>query len=329
MRPLLSIIIPVFNVEKYIGECFDSIKRQKMKEEVEIICVNDGSTDRSGFICDEYAKIDKRFKIFHQKNKGVSSARNLGIKMSKGKYIAWIDPDDYISDNWWDNIKNILENDKKVDIIFFDYIILKDKKYIKKTFANKSSYISKKDFLYNLSGNQKIQGQLWQKIFKKELLKQYTFPENISFLEDYAMLSRFVLKAENIYYLSKKLYVYRLREHSITKDVSIEKVYMSYLIVKEVYDYLQKNNFEVSRIGYLIQALKVCISYYKTNNNDRKNFIDKFDICRNLIDKNILYVLISKDCNFINKFKFLLYKCNLISLGLYLKKFCGRFISLL
>lgn len=123
MQPLVSIIIPVYNVENYIKECFESIKIQKTRDDLEVICIDDGSTDRSGIICDEYAKSDKRFKVIHQKNKGVSATRNLGVSISKGKYLAWIDPDDYINENWWNSIKNLL--DDNIDIIFFDYKIKK------------------------------------------------------------------------------------------------------------------------------------------------------------------------------------------------------------
>lgn len=116
MQPLVSIIVPIYNVEKYIEKCFDSIRKQDVKEDIEIICIDDGSTDKSGIICDKYVELDKRFKVIHQSNKGVSYTRNLGVQISKGKYLAWIDPDDYIDDNWWNNIKKII--DKDVDIIF-------------------------------------------------------------------------------------------------------------------------------------------------------------------------------------------------------------------
>ena len=234
MKPLVSIIIPVFNVEKYIKECFDSIRKQNMMNDVEIICIDDGSTDKSGIICDEYAKLDKNFKVIHQKNKGISATRNLGIKISQGKYIAWIDPDDYISDNWWSSIKKLLKKDRKIDVIFFDYVVMEKEKYINKRFSNKSKCIDKKIFLYELAANQKIQGQLWQKVFKRELIENLMFPENVSFLEDYAMLPKFTINAQKIYYLSEFLYIHRTRKKSLTTDVSMEKIYISYLIVKKI-----------------------------------------------------------------------------------------------
>ena len=116
--PLLSVIIPVYNVQDYIGECFESIIMQNT-DCMEVICIDDGSTDDSGKICDEYAKKNANIIVVHQENKGVAAARNLGLKLASGEYIAWIDPDDYISENWFEIISVKLEN--SIDIVFCDY----------------------------------------------------------------------------------------------------------------------------------------------------------------------------------------------------------------
>ncbi len=100
----ISVIIPVYNVEKYLRDCLDSVINQTLKE-IEIICINDGSTDDSGKIIDEYAKKDERIKVIHKKNEGVSIARNLGIKIATGKFVCFIDPDDIYPTN---DILNIL-----------------------------------------------------------------------------------------------------------------------------------------------------------------------------------------------------------------------------
>ena len=92
---LISIIVPVYNVEEYLKECIDSIINQTYKR-IEIILVDDGSTDKSGKICDDYAKIDKRIKVVHKENGGLSDARNVGISVSSGKYIAFVDSDDWV-----------------------------------------------------------------------------------------------------------------------------------------------------------------------------------------------------------------------------------------
>ena len=94
--PKLSIIVPVYNVDKYLERCIRSILNQTY-ENFEIILVNDGSTDNSGIICENYSKVDSRIRVIHKKNEGVSSARNIGVDNAKGKYIGFIDPDDYIN----------------------------------------------------------------------------------------------------------------------------------------------------------------------------------------------------------------------------------------
>ena len=94
--PLISIIIPVFNAEKYLTECLDSVRGQTL-EDVEILCVNDGSTDQSGTICDRYAAEDPRFRVIHQKNAGQSAARNRGLELALGKYVMFVDADDTLS----------------------------------------------------------------------------------------------------------------------------------------------------------------------------------------------------------------------------------------
>lgn len=98
-NPTISIIIPIYNTEKYLRRCLDSIVAQTYKD-FECIIVDDGSTDGSGKICDEYVAKDNRFKVFHKKNGGVSSARNLGLDNAKGEYIAFCDADDYVKENW-------------------------------------------------------------------------------------------------------------------------------------------------------------------------------------------------------------------------------------
>ena len=113
----VSVIVPVYNVSKYLQQCFDSIKNQSYKN-LEIILIDDGSTDGSSIICDELKKEDKRVKVIHQKNKGLAETRNIGIKHSTSNLITFIDSDDYIEPNMFKVLKeNILDN----DLIIFNY----------------------------------------------------------------------------------------------------------------------------------------------------------------------------------------------------------------
>nr|WP_302853132.1 glycosyltransferase [Methanosphaera stadtmanae] len=111
MNQKVSIVIPVYNVEKYIERCLKSILNQTL-DSIEVIVIDDGSTDNSGKICDEFSTKYKNVKTFHKRNGGVSSARNLGISIAKGEYIGFVDPDDFIHVNMY---KELYENAKKVN----------------------------------------------------------------------------------------------------------------------------------------------------------------------------------------------------------------------
>ena len=114
----ISIIVPVYNVEKYLRECLDSISQLKTVT-WEVILVDDGSTDTSGQICDEYAKQDSRFRVIHQKNAGVSAARNAGLDAAKGEWIWFVDSDDIVDTQCVPNTKNWLDNQGDVDYVMF------------------------------------------------------------------------------------------------------------------------------------------------------------------------------------------------------------------
>jgi len=119
MKPKISVIVPVYNVEPYLKRCLDSIINQSMKE-IEILVIDDGSTDKSGEICNEYAKIDDRIKVTHQKNSGLSHTRNFGLDQAQGKYVMFVDSDDYVEENFCQIPYEIAEKNC-VDIVMFRY----------------------------------------------------------------------------------------------------------------------------------------------------------------------------------------------------------------
>lgn len=124
----LSIIVPVYKVEQYLNRCVDSILNQTYRN-IEIVLVDDGSPDRSGEICDRYAKSDERVKVVHKKNGGVSSARNIGFSSSTGEYIGYVDSDDYIAPTMYEDMIDVLEKND-LDIVCCDAFIVKGDKLI-------------------------------------------------------------------------------------------------------------------------------------------------------------------------------------------------------
>lgn len=289
----ISIIIPVYNVENYIEKCFESIIRQKNMYEAEIICIDDGSTDSSGIICDQYAEKDKRFKVIHQKNSGVSTARNVGLEMARGEYIAWIDPDDCMNENWYTKIKPFIE--KKVDVIFFDYISIVNDNEIKVKYEDKSKYMKRGEFLKELVLNTKIQSHLWSKVIKRTLFSDIKFPVDLRELEDFAVIHYIIEKAEKIYYISDYLYYYLVRETGLVRsEIDFDFNYKGYLLSKDRYKYLIERNVNVSRIGYMLYASCVCMNFYKLKIFNEEQLI-KFKTCKKELNNNIKYILLSKE----------------------------------
>ena len=121
MRPFLSVIIPVYNVEDYLYRCIDSISKQTLID-LEIILINDGSTDTSGIICNDFADKDNRIKVIHQKNAGVSVARNKGVEIAIGDYVTFVDSDDWIEPTMYEEMfKTTLQNNS-LDVVMCDFV---------------------------------------------------------------------------------------------------------------------------------------------------------------------------------------------------------------
>ena len=239
---MISIIIPIYNSEKYLKECLTSIQQQSYKN-FEAILINDGSSDGSIKICEDFCLKDDRFRLFDQQNQGVSKARNKGILVSKGENIMFVDSDDYLE---CDALKIINSNIKNSDLFCFGYSLLfKNKKtqVLLKNSSNNFNYISKNILLDNYLG-----GYLWNKVFKRVILKDNNicFKENVHFCEDLLFVNDYLKYCYNIYYLNLSLYNYRMRKSSVSynfyseKNISIldsyETLAKMYKTIDEVYN---------------------------------------------------------------------------------------------
>ncbi len=177
--PKISIIVPVYKVEKYIHQCIDSILKQTFTD-IELILVDDGSPDSCGKICDEYAVKDRRVKVIHKENGGLSDARNTGVKCAKGEYISFVDSDDWIAPNaleeaLWQMLKN------EVDMLKFGFIKTDGRK--SKTVTFKENKIFDKD-LFGKYFDGVLWTIAWGTLYKAELAKKVLFPEKISHKEN-------------------------------------------------------------------------------------------------------------------------------------------------
>lgn len=215
----ISIIVPVYNVEKYVEKCIQSLINQSYKN-IEIILVDDGSNDRSNKIIDEYAKVDSRILTIHQKNKGVSAARNAGLKVATGEYVGFVDPDDYVDYQMYETmLKKIELNMSDLAVCGFSKVTeLSDKEEI---FEIKDELLSPKkcvEDLFDFRGGYAIKPSVWNKLFRRDKIGDLKFDENIGISEDLKFFVQYILKCNSIVYVKQAFYKNLQRDGSITRS---------------------------------------------------------------------------------------------------------------
>lgn len=303
----ISVIIPVYNTEKFLKRCLDSVLNQTLKE-IEIIIINDGSTDNSLEILKTYAEKDERIVIINKKNGGLSSARNAGLELATGKYIYNIDSDDYLESNLvLEQLYNKCEKEK-IDILVFDYYndFGIKKEYIKNIINSEDSDINKKQYIKDLI-NSKWGISIWGKLIKRELFEKnkIKFPENIFMGEDLLTTLKLIVYAYRIRKINKAFYNYVQHENQGTKTINKEKKYQDYynlymeiknfLLGKNIF-YKYENEFNEKIFEFSTRILR--LKYRKTQ--VYKNF--KTYLIVNKI--NFLNSKTYKKMNIINKIKF-------------------------
>lgn len=221
MEEKISIIVPIYNVEKYLDTCINSICNQSYTN-LEIILIDDGSPDNCSEICDNWKIKDDRIIVIHQKNGGLSNARNTGIDICTGKYIIFIDSDDYIDRNMvkklYDNI-----NKTKSDISICDYYLEKNKKislnnYPEVIFCTTAS--DKFDYLFNEYST--VTTVAWNKIYKRQLFEKLRYPDG-KIHEDEFVICELLEMADKISYMLEPLYYYVQRNNSIMKQFNLKR----------------------------------------------------------------------------------------------------------
>ncbi len=247
----ISVIIPIYNVEKYLARCLDSIINQTFQN-LEIICIDDGSTDNSLTIAEEYANKDKRISIIHQENKGPSVARNIGMKIAKGKYISFIDSDDWI------------------DLDFFEKLYSAAEKYnadaacagIKRPHADGRTpfklKFDKEMILSTTSEKYKIleiprKCYVWNKIYKREEIERQNlkFIEKITCCEDVYFTTKFLYYSRNIAIVPNTAYYYWVNNKSITRNLK-DKAQVDLLIArKDFIKFSRKHHIQCDEKFYI------------------------------------------------------------------------------
>ena len=264
---LISIVIPVYNVETYLKECVDSVLCQTY-ENIEIILVDDGSTDASGRLCDELEAEHNIISVIHKKNGGLSEARNIGIDKAKGSYICFIDSDDMVSHDYVESMKETLGESVKISACGYCHYYDSGKK-VKINFDSINHYykgIEAQKYL-NIIGYFNVSA--CNKLFDRELFDEIRFPIGKK-SEDWYVMYRLIEKAGGIYYNSDVKYYYRQRKGSITKSSNVNDAAIE--ASREVYSYYISKKWKEA-IPYAAQSLAFAnIGVYNTylcGNQDR------------------------------------------------------------
>lgn len=298
----VSIIVPIYNAEKYLKECLESLVNQTYNN-FEIILINDGSIDNSSDICKEYIKIYDNIIYQENENHGVSYSRNFGIKLATGEYIAFVDSDDYIEH---DMITNLLkEFNRDIDMVVCNYICDYQNGF-KKNIYNYNNLIDAKETQSLLFNESSIKGFCWNKIYKKSIIDKYNleFREDINVCEDSLFNYQYLEHSKNIYICGEYKYHYRVRKSSITnfynsKDITFFKIYDEiYKTNHNIYDdsinfysysffkyekVIKQSNIKILKINYfdciknknISKRTKLMITYFHFCPTFLKKIIEK------------------------------------------------------
>lgn len=288
---MVSIIVPVYNAEKFLELCITSIINQSYND-IELILIDDGSTDNSGKICDEYALKDERITVFHCRNNGVSAARNIGLDNAKGKYIIFIDSDDYVEKNYIEELVKAIESDKNELAICGIKEIENKKVKIRKKRAKLTGnfyedYFSLIDFLC----------VPFAKIFLSEIIEKnkIRFNEKLSYAEDEIFNLTYYQYINNYKFVYKCLYIYNRFSGSLgdKKILRTKEQFLNYIYKLK----LEKNIFHKLPIRKKEQILgeqiiRAILDFADIENY--KNFSKEAELIRNICYKNFAYNKLSK-----------------------------------
>ena len=201
-----SIIVAVYNTEAYLDKCLQSILNQTFTD-FEVILINDGSLDKSAEICEKYAQMDKRIRLIHQENQGVSATRNTALGFASAPYIIWVDSDDLIEKDLLAEVKKTIDQ-TSADIILFDYCVVSSVCCKKNKLKYHEGFLNKQEAMSALALDENLQSYLWNKAFKRSLFEGVCFPDIYRLLEDYSIMHLLFHRADTFYYLPRFLYYY-------------------------------------------------------------------------------------------------------------------------
>ncbi|VYS80696.1 glycosyltransferase [Campylobacter ureolyticus] len=307
-NPLISIVVPVYNVEKYLKKCIQSIVDQTYKN-LEIILVDDGSSDNSGKICDEFAQKDNRIKVIHKINGGQADARNKALDIMNGEWVSFVDSDDFVSPYYIENLHYLISK-YDVDIAITSFV-----RFYNENTKLSSSKISNQEVLLH-NPDEAVKNMLygkyysvspWSKIYKKDLFYNNRFTKG-KIYEDFELMPIITSQSKKVAFCDVIDYFYYCRQNSTTKSDFSQKNMQGYEALDSLDRYFS-NNLSIKNVLKDIRALSPLTDLPKikiSSDNERVLFDE---VSKNINHKRLFILLFSKNINLKLKIKIIFFIC--------------------
>lgn len=253
----ISVIIPIFNTAKDLPKCIESVVHQTYKN-IEVLLINDGSTDKSGEICERYSKIDKRIKIFHQRNQGASTARNIGIKNSTGNYIIFLDSDDFwANDNCLMEVINKIQSfSEEIDVVFLKCAVIKKDGKLTKSRGYEFNAFTDEELLKNIYRENKVAVSACLKLLNKKLFDDKSlYFQNGLLVEDIDWFFKLILKAKMYISYEGAFYCYQIRRGSASHSFTQKRIEDYTCILEKWITFVKESNFSMEKKKYFYNML--------------------------------------------------------------------------
>ncbi|MBQ2834112.1 MAG: glycosyltransferase family 2 protein [Clostridia bacterium] len=299
-----SVIMPVYNVAPYLTKALDTLLPQ-CGDDVQVIAVDDGSTDGSGGILDQYAGRYPQMEVIHQKNGGVARARNEGLARARGEYILWVDPDDWVSADYLTIIRREIR-EKHPDMLIFDYAHWNGAAREEKRYARTPGKQEIGRVLMDLSRDWRLTSVLWNKAIHRRFFEGAHFDEQLRCLEDYALIYPIMMCMAHIEYVPEVLYAYRIREDGLVRAPDLEVGYESFCQAMKRYDTMQKKGAPHHVMGTLLQAKGYLCKYYICGMPQERTARERYRLCRRHLIRHAGLILADRELPGKEKLKYLL-----------------------
>ena len=284
---MVSVIIPAYNVEQYVERCVYSVTKQTYRN-LEIILVDDGSTDCTGIICDKLAKEDNRISVIHKTNGGLSDARNAGIDVSRGEYISFVDSDDYIASDMLEHMMNAMcETDISMVVVGFWKQSGDAREYCGPTTER---VVSSEEALKDIYIGHEIYPASWNKLYRRALFNNNRFAVGM-INEDSEIITKLLMECNRVALVSKPLYIYMIREGSITQSSFSSKDYNGIKAYRTAVDVCKKRKKSLLPYARYYETSRIYNTYIELVTSDEKMIKYRFLLRVNLFVRTIACLL--------------------------------------